>query len=142
MPSSQTPADIDLTPDAIEAPEDTKYPEGGLQAWSVVLGAWCAMVPSMGLLNSLGILHAWISTHQLKDYSESSIGWIFGAYGFFLYFAGAQAGKSSKVAILDDRVFLPRVGPIFDTFGPTYVIIPGSIGMVVALVCFSFSEGI
>ncbi|RAH54587.1 monocarboxylate transporter [Aspergillus piperis CBS 112811] len=66
------------------------YPEGGLEAWLVVLGAWCAMIPSMGLLNCLGILHAWTSKHQLQDYSESSIGWIFGAYSFFLYAAGAQ----------------------------------------------------
>lgn len=78
-----------------------EYPEGGLKAWSVVLGAWCAMVPSMGLLNSLGVLHAWTAKHQLEDYSESSIGWIFGAYGFFLYLAGAQAGTHSCV-YLDD----------------------------------------
>lgn len=77
-----------------ELPDGEEYPEGGLQAWSVVLGAWCAMVPSMGLLNSLGILQAWTSSHQLKDYSESSIGWIFGAYGFFLFLAGAQIGMS------------------------------------------------
>lgn len=77
---------------------DSGYPEGGAQAWSVVLGAWCAMIPSMGLLNSLGVLHAWIGNHQLQDYSESSIGWIFGAYGFFLYLAGAQAGKAGGVA--------------------------------------------
>ncbi|KAJ5667437.1 MFS general substrate transporter [Penicillium longicatenatum] len=102
---------------------DTKYPEGGIEAWSVVLGAWCAMIPSMGLLNSLGILHAWTNNHQLADYSESSIGWIYGAYGFFLYAAGAQTG------------------PIFDTYGPKYVIIPGSVGIVVALICLSFSEG-
>jgi hypothetical protein len=74
--------------------DEMNFPEGGLKAWSVVLGAWCAMIPSMGLLNSLGILHAWTSAHQLKDYSESSIGWIFGAYGFFLYFGGAQTGQS------------------------------------------------
>jgi hypothetical protein len=47
----------------------------------------------MGLLNSLGTLQAWISTHQLKDYSESSIGWIFGAYTFFLFVGGAQFGR-------------------------------------------------
>ncbi|OQE26083.1 hypothetical protein PENFLA_c007G07930 [Penicillium flavigenum] len=119
---TQEALDLTPAPDSLESPKDSDYPEGGLQAWSVVLGAWCAMVPSMGLLNSLGILHAWTSTHQLSDYSESSIGWIFGAYGFFLYFAGAQ------------------VGPIFDTFGPNYVIVPGSIGMIVSLLCFSFSE--
>ncbi|OQD72889.1 hypothetical protein PENDEC_c018G05343 [Penicillium decumbens] len=102
--------------------EGTGYPEGGWTAWSVVLGAWCAMIPSMGLLNSLGTLHAWISTHQLKNQSESSLGWIFGAYGFFLYLAGAQAG------------------PIFDTYGPRYVVIPGSVGIVASLICFSFSN--
>ncbi|RJE25738.1 Oxalate formate antiporter [Aspergillus sclerotialis] len=98
------------------------YPEGGLRAWLVVFGAWCAMIPSMGLLNSLGMLHAWTSTHQLQECSESSIGWIYGAYGFFLYFAGAQ------------------VGPIFDAYGPVYVILPGSIGIVAAMICLSFSE--
>ncbi|KAL4949706.1 major facilitator superfamily domain-containing protein [Aspergillus filifer] len=98
-----------------------KYPEGGIQAWLVVLGAWCAMIPSMGLLNSLGTLHAWTSSHQLQEYSESSVGWIFGAYGFFLYVAGAQAG------------------PIFDCYGPLYVVVPGSIGMVASLLFFSFS---
>ncbi|KAJ5619696.1 hypothetical protein N7510_003680 [Penicillium lagena] len=70
--------------------EKDQYPEGGLKSWSVVLGAWCAMIPSMGLLNSLGTLQAWTSTHQLKDYSESSVGWIFGAYTFFLFVGGAQ----------------------------------------------------
>ncbi|KAL4912693.1 major facilitator superfamily domain-containing protein [Aspergillus aurantiobrunneus] len=105
--------------DVLEPP---KYPEGGLRAWLVVLGAWCAMIPSMGLLNSLGTLHAWTSSYQLQGYSESSIGWIYGAYGFFLYVAGAQAG------------------PIFDCYGPRYVVVPGSIGMVASLLLFSFSS--
>ena len=30
--------------------------EGDLKAWLVVFGAWCAMVPSMGLLNTLAKL--------------------------------------------------------------------------------------
>ncbi|KAJ0426852.1 major facilitator superfamily domain-containing protein [Aspergillus carlsbadensis] len=98
------------------------YPEGGLKAWSVVFGAWCAMVPSMGILNSLGTLQAWTSTHQLHGYSESSIGWIYGTYTFFLFVGGAQFG-----AILDAR-------------GPLYVVVPGSVGMVLSLVLLSFSE--
>ncbi|OJZ89764.1 hypothetical protein ASPFODRAFT_58433 [Aspergillus luchuensis CBS 106.47] len=71
------------------------YPEGGLQAWMVVFGAWCAMVPALGLMNTAGTLHIWTSTHQLRDYPESSYGWIYGAYGFFLYFAGAQSGAAN-----------------------------------------------
>ncbi|KAJ6191391.1 hypothetical protein N7519_001412 [Penicillium mononematosum] len=98
------------------------YPEGGLKAWSVVLGAWCAMISSMGLLNSLGTLQPWTSTHQLKDYSESSIGWIYGGYTFFLYLGGV------------------RFGAILDSHGPLYVILPGSIGIVLSLIFLSFSQ--
>lgn len=70
-----------------------KYPEGGTRAWLVVLGSWCAMVPAMGMLNTIGALHAWTSTHQLAGYSDSSIGWIFGAFSFFLNFGSAQVGR-------------------------------------------------
>ena len=79
-----------------EEKEYSSYPEGGYKAWSVVLGAWCAMIPGMGMLNTLGSLHAWNSTHQLSSYSQSSIGWIYGCYGFFLYLAGAQIGESKN----------------------------------------------
>ncbi|KAJ6089858.1 hypothetical protein N7467_005074 [Penicillium canescens] len=119
--SSEVVASSPLS-DSVVLSDENSYPEGGLKAWSVVLGAWCAMVPSMGLLNSLGVLQAWTRTHQLTDYAESSIGWIYSSYAFFLYIAGAQTG------------------PIFDTYGSKFVIIPGSIGMVVSMVCFSFSE--
>lgn len=90
-----TPAESAAPVPASEENVNNDYPEGGLQAWLVVLGSWCAMIPSMGLLNSLGILHAWTSDHQLQGYSESSIGWIYGAYGFFLYIGGAQVGRFS-----------------------------------------------
>lgn len=88
--------DRNVVEDSLDTPseESLDYPEGGWEAWGVVLGAWCAMLPSMGLLNTIGVLHAWTSTHQLKDYSSFDIGWIFGSYAFFLYFAGAQAGKT------------------------------------------------
>lgn len=78
---------------ALELFEDVdECPDGGREAWTVVFGAWCAMIPSMGLLNTVGVLQAWVWTHQLRDYTEFDIGWIFGVYAFFLYFTGAQVG--------------------------------------------------
>lgn len=68
------------------------YPEGGKDAWLVVAGAWCAMIPSMGVLNTLAVLQAWVSEHELKGLPESTIGWVFSTYAFFLYFCGAQVG--------------------------------------------------
>ncbi|GLA42595.1 hypothetical protein AnigIFM63309_011137 [Aspergillus niger] len=82
--------------------DSTYYPEGGLQAWLVVFGAWCAMVPALGLMNTAGTIHIWTSTHQLRDYPESSYGWIYGAYGFLLYFAGAQSGSYSSKSSLEE----------------------------------------
>lgn len=51
----------------------------------------------MGLLNTVGVLQAWVTQHQLQGYSESNIGWIFGAYAFFLYIGGAQVGTYSRM---------------------------------------------
>ncbi|KAI0118928.1 major facilitator superfamily domain-containing protein [Nemania sp. FL0031] len=101
--------------------ESTSYPEGGPQAWLVVLGAWCAMIPSMGLLNTLAILQAWVSENELVGLPESAVGWIFSTYAFFLYFTGAQTG------------------PIFDAYPVRLLIIPGSIGIAASIFFFSVS---
>lgn len=80
-----------------EANDDDSYPEGGIKAWLVVIGAWCAMVPPMGLLNTLAVLQAWIAENELDGISESKIGWIFSCYAFFITACGAQVGKSHEV---------------------------------------------
>ncbi|KAL6922474.1 hypothetical protein FSHL1_006437 [Fusarium sambucinum] len=103
----------------IESIED--YPDGGTRAWLVVLGAWCAMIPSMGLLNSLAVLHAWLGEHELKGMSQSTVGWIFSGYAFFLFFCGAQ------------------IGPVFDKYSMRWLIVAGTIGNVLALVFMSIS---
>lgn len=92
------------------------YPEGGLQAWLVVFGSFMGLVGCMGPCNSVSVFQAYIATHQLKDESEGSIGWIFGVYSFMLFFCGIQ------------------VGPIFDAKGPRLLVFIGSICIVVALV--------
>jgi hypothetical protein len=67
-------------------------PEGGWRAWTVVLGAWCAMVPSMGMLNTIGILDAWIGENQLEALPRSQTAWIVSLYAFFLYIGGSFVG--------------------------------------------------
>ncbi|KAF2100320.1 monocarboxylate transporter [Rhizodiscina lignyota] len=91
------------------------YPEGGLQAWLVVAGAFAAMLSSLGVMNTLGVFQAYISTHQLADYDESAIGWIFSVYAFFAFFCGVQ------------------IGPIFDAKGPRLLILSGSILVVLSM---------
>lgn len=87
--------------------EKADYPEGGTRAWLVVLGAWCAMAPAMGFLNTLAILQAWISEHELPEYSDSKLGWIFSCYSFFLYFCGAQIGSDVSLQVLRAQASAP-----------------------------------
>lgn len=73
--------------------ESELYPDGGMKAWLVVLGSWCAALPSFGLVNSTGVFADWIATHQLSQYSRSAVSWIFSVHIFFLLIGGIQVGK-------------------------------------------------
>jgi hypothetical protein len=85
-------------PTDAEKNDDQTFPDGGWRAWSVVLGSWCLMVPSFGLLNTIGVFQTWLAEHQLKDFPMSSIGWIFSLYTFFIYFGSIQIGECSNVS--------------------------------------------
>ncbi|BCR89788.1 MCT family MFS transporter [Aspergillus chevalieri] len=106
-------------------PEDPssfdQYPDRGWRAWLVVLGAWCALVPAFGIVNTIAVLEEWLSEHQLKDYPKSSVSWIFSLWVFFFYLGGVQ------------------VGPIFDAHGLKPLLIPGCTGIVVSLMILSVS---
>ena len=80
-------------PQTLNVDIDENFPEGGWRAWSVVLGAWCAMIPSMGMLNTIGVLDAWISENQLATLPKSQTAWVVSLYAFFLYIGGSCAGE-------------------------------------------------
>ena len=59
----------------------------------------------------VGVFQAYLSEHQLKNYDESTIGWIFSLYVFLSFFCGIQ------------------IGPLFDAHGPKLLVIAGSVLM-------------
>lgn len=95
-------------------------PEGGLTGNLVVAGSFSAIMGGLGLMNSIGIYQAWISTHQLSNISEGQIGWIFGIYNFLVFFCGIQ------------------IGPIFDIKGPRLLMWIGSILLVLTFILMGF----
>lgn len=103
--------------------DDDSYPEGGLQAWLVVLGSWLALFSALGLMNTLATFQAYVAIHQLDDHSEGQIGWIFSLYTFLTFFCGIY------------------IGPTFDRYGPRWVILAGTVCLVVSLVGLSFCTG-
>lgn len=103
--------------------EEITYPEGGRRAYAVVLGAFCAMLCGFGFMNTIGTFQAYISTHQLSQYSESSIGWILSLYIFLAFFCSAQ------------------IGPVFDIYGPKWLIAAGGVCMVAGVLGLAASTG-
>lgn len=109
--------------DNSETDADVTFPEGGLEAWLVVLGSFCAMISVYGIINSAAVFESYFTTHQLAGYDSSTIGWIFSTYLFIVFFAGIQ------------------VGPMFDRHGPRLLVIAGSLLVVASQLLLGLCEG-
>lgn len=89
------------------------FPEGGVKAYSVVLGSFMGLVSTFGMLNSMGAIQAYVSLHQLSDVPTSTISWIFSIYLALLFAVGVV------------------VGPVFDRIGGRIPLVAGT--------CLSFA---
>ena len=119
-PTDEEKARSASTPSSTEtAKDEIVYPEGGLQAWLVVLGSFCGMFAGFGYMNTIGIYQAYISTHQLAEYDEATIGWIFSVYVFLSFGCGIS------------------IGPFFDAHGPRLLILGGSVLLLLSVFLMS-----
>ena len=103
--------------------DDEDFPEGGLRAWLVVFGSFCAMFMVFGIVNSTGAFQDYFSSNQLRHYSPDQIGWIFSLNLFLVFLCGIYTGK------------------IFDTHGPKVVVALGSVAVVLSMMLLSFCTG-
>lgn len=103
--------DIETATPAI--PPDHDFPEGGTEAWLVVLGSTLALYGSFGFMVSIGTLQEYWGENQLRDYSARDIGWIPSVFVYLALSLGIW------------------VGPLFDRYGPKYIALFGSIGYIV-----------
>ncbi|KAH7364736.1 major facilitator superfamily domain-containing protein [Rhexocercosporidium sp. MPI-PUGE-AT-0058] len=94
----------------------TAYPDGGIRAYTVLFGTWCALLPTSGMLTTTGSLQTHILTHQLNGRTEAEVGWIFSVYAFLFFFGGIVGGSA------------------FDKYGLRVMLIPGSIGLVASII--------
>lgn len=86
-----------------------EYPEGGLAAWIVVAGSCMMLMCTFGMMSTIGVLQSYWETHQLQGYSSSTIGWISSVFVFLNLSLSAQ------------------VGPLFDRYGPRWMMLIGSV---------------
>ncbi|KAF7533499.1 hypothetical protein G7Z17_g13504 [Cylindrodendrum hubeiense] len=117
----QSGVDLEKRPTVVStASYEETYPEGGFQAWSVVAGSWFALFASLGLMNTLGTFQAYVLDNQLKGYNEGTVGWVFSIYTFLAFFCGVY------------------IGPVFDKYGPKWLVIAGSAFTVGGMIFMSF----
>jgi MFS family permease len=98
------------TVDLLNMDAGVEFPEGGLKAYSVVFGAFMGIIPTFGLINSVGAIESYISANQLANVSTSAISWIFTINTFVTFssmiFSGALFDKHGSFGpILTGTIF-------------------------------------
>lgn len=108
--SARSSADIDTPPSPIDI-----RPDGGLEAWMVVAGAWGSCFCSWGWINSrsfssglksetnheegVGVFQEYYGKNILKEYTSGTVSWILCLEAFFL------------LALVSDRIaFIAKIG--------------------------------
>lgn len=76
--------EAESNPPAIETAQPS-CPDGGLQAWLTVFGAFLALFCTFGQLNSFGTFQTWYAEHQLHDLPPCTIAWI-GSLQLWIFF--------------------------------------------------------
>ncbi|RFN54746.1 hypothetical protein FIE12Z_980 [Fusarium flagelliforme] len=90
--------------------------ESSLAAWICVLGSFLFLMPTFGMMQSVGTYQSYLELNQLSDYTAGEIGWISGMYVFLSMLAAIQ------------------VGPVLDQHGPFAVGIIGGGGVVIMFI--------
>ncbi|RMZ85800.1 hypothetical protein DV737_g383, partial [Chaetothyriales sp. CBS 132003] len=114
-------AAVAVTPAASPGFDPASFPDGGLRAWLVVLGAFCSLIVSFGWINCIGVFQAYYETHQLREYSSQEIAWVPSLESFMMFVGGLWVGR------------------VYDNYGPRYLMIAGTFLHVLGLMMTSIS---
>lgn len=107
--------------ESVASKRPTFYPEGGLEAWLVVLASFSGMLICFGMMNTISTFEAYVANNQLAQYTQSTIAWIFSVYVFLAFFCGIQ------------------IGPVFDRYGPRWLMLSGCICCTSSMMFLSIS---
>ncbi|KAG0684630.1 hypothetical protein C6P40_001628 [Pichia californica] len=123
-PTQETPLNVgssNVTYDAFGHEDLDVFPDGGLQAWIVVIGSCFGLMTVFGIMDTMSSIQLYIIKHQLADVKISSVSWVFSLYMFTNLSLGVIAG------------------PIFDIYGIRTILLVGMILNCGGLYAVAFS---
>ncbi|EFY89279.1 monocarboxylate permease-like protein [Metarhizium acridum CQMa 102] len=135
------------TATATEDGDDADFPDGGLEAWLVVLGGWCAAFCTFGLLNCSGVFVEYYASGPLMNHDAAAISWITAAQAFLMISASTVVSVPSTLPVAPPKMFLTlwscisppqQCGQVFDNYGPRWLLGPGAVVLLLGLVTMSF----
>ncbi|KAI4186836.1 MAG: hypothetical protein L6R41_003221 [Letrouitia leprolyta] len=88
-------------------------PDGGLQAWLQVLGAFMLWFNSWGILNAFGVFQTYYESGELFTKSSFDISWIGSSQSFMLLATGLFAGPLYDRGYLRTLLFAGSFGVVF-----------------------------
>ena len=91
------------------------FPEGGLEAWLVVFGGWCALFCTFGLVNCIGVFEEYFVHGPLSSYGASTTSWILGIQVWVMTFSGVVVSASSRGPGRNDDGVLTFIASLGDT---------------------------
>lgn len=68
------------------------FPDGGFDAYRVLLGSFCGLIVDFGIPNAMGAIQTYVSTHQLSEYKLSTVTWMFSLHLAIMYLGGVIFG--------------------------------------------------
>lgn len=92
-----------------------EFPDGGYEAYLVLFGSFCGLIPVFGIPNSMGAIETYVSKNQLDGYKPSTVSWIFSLYLGTMCFCGVFSGA------------------IFDKYGAKKLLMVGTAFMFIGL---------
>ncbi|KAI3406763.2 hypothetical protein KGF56_000368 [Candida oxycetoniae] len=113
-PSSSSQSSLHLMYGSENDPDN--FPEGGKDAYLVMLGSFIGLIADFGIPNSLGAIESYISKNQLKDISNAQVGWVFSLNLSVMWLGGVFFGE------------------LFDKYGARKPLLAGTILMCLGLV--------
>ncbi|KAI0380341.1 MFS general substrate transporter [Hypomontagnella monticulosa] len=120
-------------------PNTSEVPDGGLDAWLQVLGAFVVMLTTWGLINSFGVYQTYYETVLLTSNSSSQISWIGSLQGALLMLGGLVSGPLFDAghfhALTITGLFLVLLGLFMTSLCSTYWQVLLAQGITVGIGC-------